>query len=79
MSYPLPQPLFDTIDDIDTQTLVMKPQPSFARKDFSVAQNFLIQYSGNAATFRAYRREIERLLQWSWFIAKKSVLKLTKE
>ena len=79
MAYPIPKPLFDTIEDIGAQTLVMKTELRFAKKDFNNAQDFLIQYSGNSATFRAYRREIERLLQWAWLIAKKSVLKLTRE
>ncbi len=64
MAYPTPQPLFDTIEEIGAQILVssVKPLPRFAKKDFTCAKDFLIQYSGNAATFRAYRREVERLL-----------------
>ena len=37
------------------------------------------QYPGNKSTFEAYRREIERLLQWSWLIAKKSILNLKRQ
>lgn len=48
------------------------------QQDFSVAIDFLKQYTGSEATFRAYRREIERLLQWSWLIAERSIKELTR-
>ena len=35
---------------------------------------FSVSYSGSEETFNAYRREIEGLLQWSWFIKEQSVL-----
>ena len=48
----------------DTKTDV----PSFAIKDYQMALNFLYSYRGSADTFGAYRRDLERLLQWSWFV-----------
>jgi site-specific recombinase XerD len=48
-------------------------QLPFAISDFQQALQFLYSYRGSDATFNAYRREIERLLQWSWFIAGKSI------
>ena len=32
------------------------------------ARDFLLCYRGSEATFNAYRREVERLFQWCWFI-----------
>ncbi len=41
--------------------------------DFNVALSFLKHYVGSVGTFNAYRREVERLLQWSWHIAFKTI------
>ena len=41
--------------------------------DFEVALTFLKHYVGSVGTFNAYRREVERLLQWSWHIAFKTI------
>lgn len=76
----IPLPLFDTLEYLNTQ--VPAPQHTFlpieAAKDFQHALNFLHSYRGSNMTFNAYRREIERLLQWSWFIHKKSIKELTR-
>ena len=48
--------------------------PSFAVKDYQHALNFLYSYRGSQDTFNAYRRDVERLLQWSWFIRHQSFL-----
>jgi site-specific recombinase XerD len=48
--------------------------PPFAIPDYKMALNFLYSYRGSADTFSAYRREVERFLQWSWFVQKKSIL-----
>ncbi|WP_423064044.1 tyrosine-type recombinase/integrase [Candidiatus Paracoxiella cheracis] len=53
--------------------------PSFAINDYRIALNFLYSYRGSSQTFIAYRREIERLIQWSWFIHEKSILKLKRD
>lgn len=58
-----PTPLFDTIDRIFDQS----PPSNFTQAqaaDFKICQIFLKSYAGNTATFNAYRREIERLLQY---------------
>ena len=44
-----------------------------------MALDFLMQYDGSKATFNCYRREVERLLQWSWLIQEKSVLDLKRQ
>lgn len=71
--YPIPTPLFDNIEEIKSQKLSITPLFSAAKKDFEHAQSFLIAYSNNAATFNAYRREVERFMQWCWLKAQKSI------
>jgi len=46
--------------------------------EYGHALRFLYSYRGSFETFNAYRREIDRLLQWSWFVQKKPVLKLKR-
>ena len=53
--------------------------PSFATKDYQMALNFLYSYRGSADTFGAYRRDVERLLQWSWFVRGRSFLDHKRE
>ncbi|MFK5914774.1 MAG: hypothetical protein QM484_10380, partial [Woeseiaceae bacterium] len=47
--------------------------------DLEYALKFLYSYNGSTATFNSYRRELERILQWSWNIEKTSVLNLKRE
>ena len=47
--------------------------------DLEYALKFLYSYNGSSATFNSYRREIERILQWSWRIEQVSVLSLKRE
>ncbi|VAW75510.1 Site specific recombinase, phage integrase [hydrothermal vent metagenome] len=47
--------------------------------DFDCVLKFLYSYNGNTATFNSYRRELERLLQWSWRIAELSIITLRRE
>ena len=53
--------------------------PDIDPDDYDTVIKFLTAYDGNTATFESYRRELERLLQWCCLIAKKSILKLTRE
>ena len=50
-----------------------------ANNDLESILKFLYSYNGSTATFNAYRRELERLLQWSWHIESKSVMSLRRE
>ncbi len=68
-----PTALFDTLAKISSVT---KSIPEIAKpyqRDYDYAHEFLYSYRGSEATFNAYRREVERLLQWSWLIAKKPI------
>lgn len=53
--------------------------PEFIYKDYQTALNFLYSYRGSSDTFVAYRRDLERFLQWSWFIKSQSVLTHKRE
>ncbi len=53
--------------------------PEFAAKDYQLVLNFLYSYRGSADTFGSYRRDLERFLQWSWFIRQQSILKHKRE
>lgn len=77
--YPAPVPIFDTLETLENTRLQVTNKSSFALRDFKAALNFLIQYNGNKATFESYRREVERLIQWAWHIAEKSILTLKRQ
>src|SRR5579883_806206 len=70
-------PIIDSITNLDKTTAVIT-EPEYSKNDLSSALDFLTQYNSNKATFEAYRREIERLLQWAWLIRKKSILELNR-
>jgi len=74
-----PIPLFDVMENIKKIKLNLSERIIFAENDFDAARIFLKEYSGNQATFNSYRREVERLLQWSWLIQKKSIFTLKRE
>jgi len=63
----------------------MSPEPLVGTKltgadtDLEYALKFLYSYNGSTATFNSYRRDLERLLQWSWRIEQTSLLNLKRE
>jgi site-specific recombinase XerD len=78
-----PFALFDTLVQIETppscvEAFLQAQQVNIATVDdeYQYAVKFLSSYSGSADTFNTYRREVERLLQWSWLVAKKSIIAL---
>ncbi|MBU1926333.1 MAG: site-specific integrase, partial [Gammaproteobacteria bacterium] len=76
-----PTPLFDTLSNFKSESsknplLIDHPE---RQKEFELAIDFIKQYDGSEATFRSYRREIERLLQWTWLVADKSILELKRQ
>lgn len=74
----IPLALFDTIKNIKKIRLPDDIKLSFAQHDFEAAKIFLKEYDDNQATFNSYRREVERLLQWSWLIQKKSIFQINR-
>lgn len=79
----LPKPLFDTLENIThTSSLIADYiatlDLSHAEKEYYFCVEFLKSYLNSPDTFTAYRREVERLLQWAWLIAKKNVRDLNR-
>lgn len=81
----IPSPIFHDAIHLkrpSTQSLIKRfaseKLPDFATTDYQNACAFLTCYDGSVATFNTYRREIERLFQWCWFVAKKSALNLKR-
>ncbi len=83
-----PDPIIDNLDYLDnpfkrnnfssSTYIVDQPIPG-ADQDLEYALKFLYSYNGSTATFNSYRREIERLLQWSWRIQQTAVIPLKRE
>lgn len=74
---PIPTALFDSLSKMLAEANpnlnhILYPQ------DYAFAKSFLLSYRGSEATFNAYRREAERLIQWSWLILKQPILKITR-
>lgn len=73
-----PIPLFDTLEFHDAKPMLPANLVTFA-DDYKHASQFLYMYRGSEATFNSYRRELERLLHWAWYIAKKSLKELRRQ
>jgi len=87
---PPPNPIFDNLEVIIDQRrrqALEKNVPMFfsgqplkgSIDDYLVSIRFLKSYDGSKATFNAYRREIERLLQWTWHVLEKPVRSLNRD
>lgn len=83
-----PEPIIDNLEYIDNpfkqkefsaQRYLGDATVANADLDLEYALKFLYSYNGSSATFNAYRREIERLLQWAWRIEQISVMTLKRE
>lgn len=75
---PIPAPLFDSLANMLANPAHTPKNIQF-QEDYNLAKSFLLSYRGSEATFNAYRREAERLLQWTWLIQNKSLLKLKRD
>jgi len=73
-----PVALFDTVKQIDTITAPVYLTPA-QRKDFAMARSFLQAYTGSLGTFNSYRRDVERLLHWTWHIADKVLVDVKRD
>jgi integrase len=49
-----------------------------AELEFKLCREFLKSYTNSLDTFTAYRREIERMLHWSWLICQKPLKDITR-
>ena len=75
MAVKTPIPLLGDIDSLQRNIIPDHLSPA-QRRDFIQASHFLLCYAHNNTTFRTYRREIERLLQWCQHKAKKTLKQL---
>jgi site-specific recombinase XerD len=73
-----PSPLFDSLENMEEPERQVQLLDEDQLKSYQHALSFLKSYTGSQGTFNAYRREVERLLQWSWLIAEKSVKDLRR-
>lgn len=78
------QAIFDNLKNFTeennfTAQLISQVSNTDAQIDYDYARLFLRSYRGSEATFNVYRREVERLLQWCWFIQKKNLKDLKRD
>jgi len=76
-----PSSLFDDLENLTKTAKWITNQlrkPAW-QSDYQQAVAFLKAYKGSLGTFNSYRREIEKLLQWTWHIASKSIQALRRE
>ncbi len=72
-------PIFDSLNHLHkNHEHVVLPSSEF-QNDFNYTLNFLKSYTGSLGTFNSYRREAERLLQWSWHIKHATIDELKRE
>ena len=50
-----------------------------AQKELMLALQFIYSYRGSPDTSATYRREVERLLQWSWLVEGKSLAEIRRQ
>lgn len=79
----LPQPLFDTLENLaepleTTFTYLKVLDVQTVKHEFKLCLEFLKSYSQSRDTFTAYRRELERFLQWAWLVQKKPLKDITR-
>ena len=72
-------PIFDSIEYLEKQTDFSYLSNDYSIQDIKQAQMFLKFYKGSLGTFNAYRREIERLIQWCALISRKSLKDLKRD
>lgn len=78
-----PTPLFDKLEYLKPPIFTLPKLPisntiAGVAEDYQQAASFLYSYRGSLPTFNAYRRELERLLQWAWNINKTSIKELSR-
>ncbi len=79
-----PKPFFDKLDKIDKipynciQEYLCVLNLKNIDIEYNIIRNYLAAYAGSNDTYTAYRREIEKLIQWSWTIKKTLVKNVTR-
>ncbi|GAA6133393.1 site-specific integrase [Oceaniserpentilla sp. 4NH20-0058] len=80
----IPKPIFDNLDFLPDAFKYSPAQIGAGlelhqQEDYFYSVRYLLSYKGSSATFNAYRREVERLLQWSWHISNLTLSDLKRE
>jgi site-specific recombinase XerD len=80
---PTPRPLFDTREMLeeahpDLVEYIQSLSIPQADREHKLCMEFLKSYANSNDTFTAYRREVERLLHWSWLVCKKPLIELSR-
>jgi site-specific recombinase XerD len=76
-----PIAIFDQAEFLETTQLhgdFLNIESFDIERDYAVCIDFLLSYRGSPDTFKSYRREIERLCQWAWLVAHKSIITLSR-
>lgn len=76
-----PCPVFDSLNYEIVRNKSFTPTylPKLHHNDYQIARQFLLSYQNNEQTYNAYRREIERFLQWCYCHAQKIFKQLLHE
>ncbi|MAA72170.1 MAG: integrase [Bermanella sp.] len=79
-----PQPIFDNIqylpDGFKFGAKEIAPNLTGNQQyDYFYGVRYMLSYKGSTATFNAYRREVERLIQWLWQIKGYSLIDVRRE
>ena len=80
---PQPHPLFDTLESLsDTPPCVANALCALniaeVEHEYRLCLEFLKSYAKSSDTFNAYRREVERFLQWAWLVCKQPIKKISR-
>lgn len=78
----IPRPLFDDLNNCNSEqsfAIMQTIQDTEQQKDYRHTFDFLQSYTGSQGTFNSYRREVERLLHWSWLVANKTLPQLKRD
>ncbi len=76
---PLPNPVFDGLVHMLTNDDYQPQLTKAFYEDYQHAKNFLLSYRGSQDTFNAYRRDIERYLQWCHIKENKTFTQIKRE
>ena len=80
----VPQPIFDNMqylpDGFKFSAKEIAPHLSEHQQyDYFYGIRYMLSYKGSTATFNAYRREVERLVQWLWQVKGFSLCDVRRE
>ncbi len=75
-----PKPIFDTLEHLSISPPLFLKEMSIVgiQEEYMLCVDFLKTYSHSKDTFTAYRREIERFLQWVWLYHRVLLKDLTR-